>query len=257
MSFRNINKQKIKEQFLKDGFVIIKNVIPEKLLQSMQKDSDSLAKTLDSNIRQKVWHERVIFRRNSFREIIKLPLLFQLAELLIGDDVQLLAADLKKQSSKGQGIQWHRDVNFICNKTLSMNSAIYFQDVCQEIGSFEIIPGSHKEDKQYTDEELKIKKVEILAKKGDILFFDAAILHKANPNISIDKERWALFLFFGHYWIKRMGDFFQSPLPQELSKTNSPELKQLLGIKLRDDIDSYHGDNEDYNLLRGEPGIDF
>ncbi|WP_150468426.1 phytanoyl-CoA dioxygenase family protein [Francisella sp. SYW-9] len=257
MDINNINNLNLKKQFKKDGFVLIKNAINNELLEEMQKDSELLANSIDSSIKQKVWHERVLFRRLSFRKFIQTPIIFELAELLIGNDIQLLAADLKKQSPGAMGIEWHRDVNFICNKTLSMNSGIYFQDISEELGAFEIIPGSHKRERMYSNSELESKKIKLFPKKGDIIFFDAGILHKANPNTSQSKERWALFLFFGHYWIKRMGEYFHSPLPDELSETNSAKLQQLLGIRLRDNVTSYHGDNEEYNLLRGEPGLDF
>ena len=64
-------------------------------------------------------------------------------------------------------------------------------------------------------------------------------------------------LAFGRYWIKRMDNYFTQPLPADLLHTADPMKRQLLGLELRPGVASYHGDSEEYNRSRGEPGIDF
>ena len=65
-----------------------------------------------------------------------------------------------------------------------------------------------------------------------------------------------LFAYFGKYWIKRMDNYYTQPLPPDLLTTDDEMKRQLLGLELRPDVQSYHGDNESYNH-RGEPGIDY
>ena len=75
----------------------------------------------------RVWHERALFRRKAFRELISLSLFFDFPAELVGGDVQLLAFDLLFHKPGKGGIHWHRDVTFLCNKTVSMNMGMLLQ----------------------------------------------------------------------------------------------------------------------------------
>jgi hypothetical protein len=83
-----------------------------------------------------------------------------------------------------------------------------------------------------------------------------ALWHTGDRNAS-DRDRLALFPYFGRYWVKRMDNYFTQPLPADLLATTDAMKRQLLGLGLRPGVPSYHGDDEGYNRGRGEPGIDY
>ena len=174
---------------------------------------------------------------------------------MVGGDVLLLAFDLLFHKPGKGGIHWHRDVTFLCNKTVSMNMGLYLYDTGE--CPLRLIPGSHRNvdvpenlNAPHPDE------VVMPVRAGTAVFFDADLLHSGSVNES-EKNRLGVFAFFGHYWVKRMDNYFTQPLPASLLQTKNPKIRQLLGLELQEGITSYHGDNEGYNRVRGELGIDF
>ena len=120
-----------------------------------------------------------------------------------------------------------------------------------------VVPGSHRWEHSPYRPEADSLPGEILlpVPAGAAVFHEAGLWHTAGPNRST-VDCWAVFPFFGRYWIKRMDSFFTQPFPQDLLGTKDPMTRQLLGLELRMGVPSYHGDNEGYNL-RGDAGIDF
>jgi len=247
-------KTEQKQSFEENGFLVVEGVMPLDLLADIQTEARQLAQT-DGDKVGRVWHERALFRREAFRRVLDVSTLIEAEEDLIGPDVQLLALDLLLTRAGGGGIGWHRDVHFVCNKTLSINTAIYLQDMTEETGPLRVIPGSHRREVEAPSQGSPQEEVLVPVRAGDAVFFDAGLLHSGSPNRSSDL-RMGLFAYFGRYWIKRMDNYFTQPLPAELLYTSDPMKRQLLGLGLRPDVASYHGDDESYNR-RGEAGIDF
>lgn len=246
-----------KQFFDLKGFLVVERFVQGKLLEDLRAESEMLAAAEYFTQSRRVWHERALFRRKAFRDLLDAPGLFEIVCGLVGEDAQLLALDLLVAKPGTGGIGWHRDVTFVCNKTLSMNTGIYLQDMTEEMGPLRVIPGSHRwEDKVAKGSEPHPEEVLVPVPAGSAVFFDAGLFHSGGPNRSI-RNRLAVFPYFGRYWIKRMDNFFTQPLPADLLLTKDPKKQQLLGLGLRPGVPSYHGDDEGYNRSRGEPGIDF
>ncbi|MDA1190553.1 MAG: phytanoyl-CoA dioxygenase family protein [Candidatus Poribacteria bacterium] len=245
------------QQFQKDGYFVVEGVLEGEALASIRAASLALVDADPPDTQRRVWHERVLFRRKPFRDLFRIPRLTESARALMGDDVQLLALDLLYVAAGEGNIGWHRDVTFVCNKTISMNTGIYLDDMTDERGPLRVVPGSHQwEDTPLKDDPRLANAVEVPVKAGTAVFFDAALWHTGGTNRT-DRPRLALFPYFGRYWVKRMDNYFTQPLPADLLASDDPMTRQLLGLGLRKDVASYHGDNEGYNRSRGEAGIDF
>jgi ectoine hydroxylase-related dioxygenase (phytanoyl-CoA dioxygenase family) len=244
--------------FERDGYAIVEGVLQPDLLARIRAEADALAATEPVETERRVWHERVLFRRQAFRDLLDVKPLVENAEALQGADVQLLALDLLLVRDGSDGIGWHRDVQFVCNKTLSINTGIYLQDLTDDVGPLRVLPGSHRvEDGPDVRGSDPIPgERTVYAKAGDAVFFDAALLHAGGCNTS-GADRLAVFPYFGRYWVKRMDNYFTQPLPADLAQTDDPMKRQLLGLDLRPGVPSYHGDGEGYNRGRGEAGVDF
>ena len=246
------------EAFERDGYFVLEGAIGGDLLTRLQSEAAVLAASVPPDAERRIWHERALFRREAFRDLLDAASFIQGAETLQGPDVQLLALDLLLVRDGSDGIGWHRDVRFVCNKTLSVNSGIYLQDLTEEVGPLRVLPGSHRAEDppgQGAADSLPGEQT-VHAKAGDAVFFDAGLLHAGGRNAS-GRDRLAVFPYFGRYWVKRMDNYFTQPLPADLAQTTDPMKRQLLGLDLRPGVASYHGDGEGYNRSRGEAGLDF
>lgn len=249
--------RKQKRFFEESGYLVVEGVLQGKLLTAVHRESETLAATVSLSVGRRVWHERALFRRKAFRQVLDAPALIEAAVDLLGKDVQLLAIDLLLVRPKHGGVGWHRDVTFLCNKTLSINTGIYLNDMTEKMGPLRVVPGSQRWEELPAEPQADPLdgEVRVPVSAGSAVFFDAAIWHTGDRNRS-ERNRFGLFAYFGKYWIKRMDNYFTQPLPADLLYTTDPMKRQLLGLGLRPGVPSYHGDDENYNR-RGEPGIDF
>ena len=246
-----------KRLFETQGYLVVENVLRGPELAALRGEAEAIA-ALDPNTQgARPWHELVLYRRPVFRYLLENSSLIQAAAGLIGDDIQLLAMDLLATAPGKGGIGWHRDVTFVCNKTISMNTGLYLQDLDEQVGLLKVVPGTHRSEHVPTPDANGVCDGEVVvrAKAGQAIFFDAALWHTGGGNRST-ANRLSVFAYFGRYWVKRMNAHFTQPLPADLAQSTNPMTRQLLGLRLRDGIANYHGDDESYNL-RGEPGIDY
>ena len=244
--------------FEQSGYFVLEGVFRGEHLAALQQESEALAAALPASEEEfHIWHERVLFRRRAFRDVLDSSELVEALAGVLGDDVQLLSMDLLLIGPGHDRRRWHRDVSFVCNKALSVNAGIYLYDMTPQMGPVRIVPGSHRrEDGPPEGVDPLDGQIEVPVSAGDVVVFDAGIWHSSGVNRTT-RNRLALFGYFGRYWIKRMDNYFTQPLPADLLQTADPMKRQLLGLGLRPGVASYHGDSEEYNRSRGEPGIDF
>ena len=123
--------------------------------------------------------------------------LLDIFELLIGPDIILHHSKLFLKPPKvGAAFPLHQDWSYFPTKNNSMIAAVvHLSSSTERMGCFRIIPGSNKYGKleksdghsfnskihnKYTLENA----MPIIAKKGDVLFFDALSIHGSLPNVS-------------------------------------------------------------------------
>jgi ectoine hydroxylase-related dioxygenase (phytanoyl-CoA dioxygenase family) len=245
-----------KDNFERDGFLVLEHVIPTDMIDTFRAEGERLAAEDALQEPRRTWHERALFRRPAFRKILDATALIDAQRALLGDDVQLLALDLLLVRPQSGNIGWHRDVSFVCNKTLSINTGIYLQDMTPEMGLLYVWPGSHRREEWRVIDNVCPDRVAVQVQTGSAVLFDAGLWHSGDRNASASRNRMALFPYFGKYFVKRMDAYFTQPLPAELAQTPDPLKRQLLGLGLQAGAPNYHGDDPGYNR-RGEPGIDF
>src|SRR4051794_23117752 len=120
-----------KSEFEEKGYLVVEHVLRGELLDEVRRASQALADAEPPGVDRRVWHERALFRRPAFRKVLDVPELVETARGLIGEDVQLLAMDLLFVRAGRENVGWHRDVQFVCDKTLSVNTGIYLQDLTE------------------------------------------------------------------------------------------------------------------------------
>lgn len=243
-----------KQSFDRNGYLVVEGIVAEGLISAMKNEARLLG---ERDAGRAAWNERALFRRQPFRQILDVSALVEAASDLLGDDIQLLALDLRVVPAGHGSVEWHRDIDVICNKTLAVNTGIYLQDTDEKIGPLRVIPGSHRWERSPDNPGADPMLGEVLlpVPAGAAVFHEAGVWHTASPNRS-GADCWAVFPFFGRYWIKRMGGHFTQPLPADLLHTADPMKRQLLGLELRATAPNFLGDSASYNL-RGDPGVDF
>lgn len=245
-----------KTAFDRDGYLILPRLIPAELVRDLRAAAETMA-AAEPEATRRTWHERACFRRAPFRSLLQYAPLVDAAESLIGADVQLLALDLLMIRAGMGNIGWHRDVSFVCDKTLSINCGVYLQEMTETNGALRLVPASHRRaENPPAGADSLPGEVWATVPAGSAVFFDAALWHTAGKNNSAF-DRYAVFPYWGHYFVKRMDESFTQALPAELAHSPDARTRQLFGGGLRPGALNYHGDGEGYNRERGEAGVDF
>jgi len=133
--------------FEQSGYFVLEGVFRGDQLAELQQESEALAASLPASEEEfRIWHERVLFRRKVFRDVLDSRELIEALAGVLGDDVQLLSMDLLLIGPGHDRRRWHRDVSFVCEKPLSVNAGIYLYDMTPQMGPLRIVPGSHRRE---------------------------------------------------------------------------------------------------------------
>ncbi len=98
--------------------------------------------------------------------------------------LNLQNAPINRGYSAHFGSAWHRDLpfqTFVSSKPIAMNVIICLDDFTKLNGATFVFPKSHKLD--YLPKKINPKKTkQLIAKKGDVIFLDAMLYHRAGEN---------------------------------------------------------------------------
>ncbi len=104
--------------------------------------------------------------------------------------LNLQNAPINRAYSAHFGSAWHRDLpfqTFVSSKPIAMNVLVCLDDFTKENGATFVVPTSHKVE--YLPNKINPKKTkQLIAKKGDVIFLDAMLYHRAGENLT-SKDR--------------------------------------------------------------------
>lgn len=126
----------------------------------------------------------------------------------------------------------HRDIKFYSgNVPLMINVLVMLDDFTEENGPTLLLPYSHLIEEKPSDEYFYKNSIQVLGKKGDILFFNSNIWHCSSRN-NTSEDRMALPITFSKSVIKQLLDY---PRAIGYDKINnfSDEMRQILGYDSR------------------------
>lgn len=250
-------EQNIIEEFKAQGFYIARNLIPLSLIYQMQEDCKKLQEQYPNRC---AWNEQILLRKDSFFDLLNFKPYTDIVQSLLGKDLQILAIDLRRVPTKSGDFYWHKDLNQQIASTLTINTAVYLQDTDVNAGPLYVLPKPVLDQDTIQEEGLlpdsfQKQAVPLEVKKGDVIFHVGSLWHTGAENKS-DQDNWAVYPHFGHFWIKRMDRFFTSPLPEKITKSKNPLMRQLFGIELQEGAVDLLGDDPTY-AYRGEEGVDY
>lgn len=243
-----ITKEQI-DLYEKNGFVVLRNVIPEVLIKKIQGDCDRFLKEKDEELDRKgvvaeggtyKGSRYFIAMRNkdsqSMQELIYGKEMQEITTRILGDNVYLfLEQFVVKSADKGMTFAWHQDSGYLAFPHKPYLSIwLPLDDVTEENGTVYLLPyeaaGTRVRVDHIPD---SITKDEVgyfgddpgipaILKKGDVALFSSVCFHRSGCNNS-DKQRRVLLIQYSPEPVLKEGKPFRSVEPffvdGELQKT--------------------------------------
>lgn len=205
---RNINPLYIKNEedrkaYIQQGYVIIKNVIEEDIIQQVLSLHDEISK-MEGYFESDKLQTSIAFGPTIHQKVVA-----EIQRLSIGIFDKILNPDLCMYDfgggiiikSKGGWFQPHQDCSIIDEyKGTTSYAWMPTVDMTEDNGTFYAIPGSHlwaawQRSSQHPDWPLKKfeqflweQMVPLYMNKGDLLLFDSALIHASGSNKTNEKR---------------------------------------------------------------------
>ena len=236
-------------KLIEHGYVVIPDVIAAADLDDLNRSLDGRRKGTIKRTRGFV-NERELLKDRRFFDIITQPRVVETVREALGDGLQILDFGAMEDPPGTVDFRsWHSDFHHsfpvVEWPPLIVTLLVYLADMTDERGPLFVRPGSHRllrhpnheERGQALPDELKIS-----VPAGTAIAFHANLWHTGSPNAT-DSPRRLLFSMWGQYWMKRLDEFYKTPLPDYILNAEDPLPRQLFGVELA--APSVHG--TDYN----------
>jgi ectoine hydroxylase-related dioxygenase (phytanoyl-CoA dioxygenase family) len=225
------------ERFEELGYVVVPNVVsPEEALELWSAIGEMPGHPHGS---VRLVNERQLLKDERFFRVVTNAKLVDVARQLVGEDIQALdhvALETPPGGSPGSNRgerSWHTDFAYVGEPLLVLTANVYLQDLTDESGPLYCRPGTHHERLLGTGELLDDPaedELKISIPAGTGVVFHSNLMHCGSPNRT-DRPRRLLFHFYGHYWMKRLDEFYRTPLPDYIRESDDPMVRQLFGIE--------------------------
>jgi len=229
-------------RFQELGYLVVPDFLSRRNAADLYSRFDSLDMITWEPGMEKTANERTLLYDHQFADVVIGTPFMDLLRQTIGDDYQLLAYQALEIGPKsGAAREWHIDFHVLNPLILTVRVAIYLTDMTEEMGPLYVIPGSHRWGREPSAQERESElegEIRVTVPAGTAVAFAGQLWHSASRNNS-DRPRRALFPYCGHYWMKRLDEYYRVPLPTSISGTNDQPMKQLFGVELS--ITSAHG----------------
>ena len=190
-------------------------------------------------LQQRVWN--LFGKGEVFSKLITNDIIFKLMSKLLGSEFICGSYCASRLLPGSPGQELHIDYpywDYYKSETFPMGLNSSFAQNCQatipldicsvESGATAYIPGSQKKLKYPNQNDDFTNKQQMVAKPGDLVFFNGNCWHGASPNKS-DHQRAALLIEFLPKYIKPVEDLI-SYLNEEFKKNSNNKVRQLLGL---------------------------
>ena len=119
-------------------------------------------------------------------------------------------------------------------------------DFTRENGATQIVPGSHKWDKDRVPSEDEIAYAEMTA--GSVLLYTGTVLHGGGENITSSEARTGVFLHYALNWLRQEENQYLS-CPPDIAKDLSPEIRSLIGYSKGGYVLGFYSDPNDKSAV--------
>jgi ectoine hydroxylase-related dioxygenase (phytanoyl-CoA dioxygenase family) len=225
-----------REAFERDGYMVVRKLLDPDALAILTGECESALEKEKKEGKLLHLNQSRLLKYRPFLELIEHPAILERHRVFFGEQVQLLQADLVVQRPGHEGPKraWHRDFSFPGDIPLSINTIIYLDPMTDDRGPTYVVPGTHRGRALPPGDDTKhlprSDEVPVYAEPGDALFFNSAVWHSGGINHT-DGSRRGLYLYYGHWWMKRYREEDLDLPPQAFDDASEQRLK-LLGAKM-------------------------
>ncbi|GGB10521.1 phytanoyl-CoA dioxygenase family protein [Agarivorans gilvus] len=228
----------MKENFKKNGIVIIPNVFDSAMLFRLKKELLAATKKNLSEQKADIFDKGMVhncmLHGESMLALLDNPQIYHYVTSLFDTNAILYAYQsstlMPHQSNYGTRI--HVDSpRFINNYLTNIGLIIPLDDFTEENGATYYLPGSHLNEKLPDEEYFRKNAKRAICKKGNLIIFNARLVHAAGTNNS-NQERCALTMNFCRSYMRQRFDFPRL-VPNEIINKLGNNGRQFLGMNVR------------------------
>ena len=222
-----------------DAAVIIENVISMDAVEALKSDlAPYLSKEAFGRDEFTGFSTKrigaLIARSNACRELALNPLVINVAEQYLNPFADGYQLHFTSAVSIGPGETkqvLHRDRGiwggYLPRQVEPLMSTIWaVTKFTKENGATQLVPGSHKWDKERKPDDTEIAYAEM--NSGSVLLYTGSILHGGGANKTASEIRTGVFLHYALNWLRQEENQYLS-CPPEIAKELSPKLRSLIG----------------------------
>ncbi|MBW7473159.1 phytanoyl-CoA dioxygenase family protein [Paenibacillus oenotherae] len=235
------------EQFHKDGYIVFRNALNAEQVAAVK---NGIQEAFEGK-HEKVMLQGPMFERGEvFESLVDHPAVIDFVEEILGTDCQLSSMNGMRTSSNNAVSKWHVDEALffplpdgieidprIQMPVYLVNALYYLDDITEEMGPTQVVPGSHRAGKHlgFTEEIEPYKGVEpisVLAKAGDCLVFNSQVWHRGAPNTSNASRYVQQIIYRKKFIVPHLSHDNNAvyKAPQEVLDRATARRKRLLGF---------------------------
>jgi ectoine hydroxylase-related dioxygenase (phytanoyl-CoA dioxygenase family) len=236
------NIASIADDFRRDGFVVLKKVVPRKFISEIIPRIDNMKWEEGDDWHPSYRYKNVFNRDHFWVNFIDLKPLADLAEEILGQNCHIIGETAWKSVQGHVGSPCHLDyVPHVLPKEVValghyhpayiISAHIFPHTLTEELGPTKVIPGSHKWGGNF----FSLDGYEsVFPEPGDVLVFRSDLWHGGAPNQTADQSRYLLQVHYSQRWIsQRFHPYLTWKWNEEiLSKCNERQRRLLGGHKL-------------------------
>ena len=188
-----------REQLHRDGYALLRGAIPAEWLDNLRAAFDTGVKPSDRwpVPRGADWRHSLLDLDPKVHAVCRLPEMLAVVGELIGERFFLSQVEGREPLAGGGHQKLHRDLS-AQRPGDTVNALAYFDDHGSENGATRIVPGSHRpaQGESPFDFDDESRSVQLSGSAGDILVFDADLVHAGSLNPTGARRRSILIGYF-------------------------------------------------------------